>query len=389
MKKVFYFMDWGIFGLRSYIYLLLLLHILNENEYSPLLLVNVVWILAAYFIPMFFWFPQLRMNKEWFILLELLLGGSYYIKSFMQADFLGSVDYLIPSLAIGYLVTKKTAWIAPVLLLLPFVSILFGKITWDLALRSSIDNLLFFFIGIWVNFIASAYHEKNALAKEIDEQNKLLTQYAAEIERMTLLEERNRMSKEMHDTLGHSFISLIMSLDAAIVLLEKKPNIAKEKLISIRELTEQNLDEMRDIVHKMGEEENISLVNQAEKLIDNFREYTGTVVRLTLIGTERTVRFDVRQSIFRVIQEAFTNALKHGKASEIDLKLHFTPLTLHVTIQNNGKSFDKIEYGFGLTTMKNRIEMLGGTFSISALETTGAEIRCEIPLKGDKSYAEY
>ena len=387
MKKVFYFMDWGIFGLRSYNYILLILHILMENEYSPQLRVNVVWLLAALIVPILFWFPQRRMNKEWFILLELLLGGSYYIKSFMQADVLGSVDYLIPSLAIGYLLTRQTAWTMPVLLLLPFASMLFGKVTWELALGSSTDNLLFSFIGIWVSFIASAYHEKNTLAKEIDEQNKLLTQYAAEIERMTLLEERNRMSKELHDTLGHSFISLIMSLDAAIALLDKKPTLAKEKLISLRGLTEQNLDEMRDIVHKIGEEEDISLVNQAERLINNFREYTGTVIRLTLKGTERTIRFDARQSIIRVIQESFTNALKHGKASEIELELHFSASTLCVVIQNNGKPLNKIEYGFGLTTMKNRIEMLGGTFSISTLAITGAEIRCEIPLKGDKLYA--
>ncbi|WP_239618900.1 sensor histidine kinase [Cohnella mopanensis] len=388
MKRVFYMMDWGIFGLRSYYYILLLFHILMGNEYSPQLLLNIVWLLAAFIIPSLFWFPQLRMNKEWFILLELLLGGSYYFKSFMQAVQLGSVDYLIPSLTIGYLLTRKTAWTMPILLLLPFTSMLFGKVTWDLALGSSSDNFLFSFIGIWVNFIAKAYHEKNKLAKEIDEQNKLLTQYAAEIERMTLLEERSRMSKEMHDTLGHSFISLIMSLDAAIALLDKRPNLAKEKLISIRELTEQNLDEMRDIVHKMGEEENISLVNHAERLINNFREYTGTAIRLTLKGTERTIPFDVRQSIIRVIQESFTNALKHGKATEIELSLHFSPSTLRVSIQNNGIPLDKIEYGFGLTTMKNRIEMLGGTFLISALAVTGAEVRCEIPLKGDKLYAE-
>ncbi len=386
MKKVFYIMDWGIFGLRSYNYILLLLHLFMENGYSPQLLVDLVWLSAAFIIPMLFWFPQLRMNKEWFISLELLLGGSYYIKSFMQADQLGSVDYLIPSLTIGYLLTRKTAWTLPVLLLLPFISMLFGKVTWDLALGSSSDNFLFSFIGIWVNFIAKAYHEKNKLAKEVDEQNKLLTQYAAEIERMTLLEERSRMSKEMHDTLGHSFISLIMSLDAAIALLDKKPDLAKEKLISIRGLTEQNLDEMRDIVHKMGEEENISLVSDAERLVNNFQEYTGTVIRLTLEGTEPPLRLDVRQSIIRVIQESFTNALKHGKASEIELNLHFSPSTLRVSIRNNGKPLSKIQYGFGLTTMKDRIEMLGGTFSISALAVTGAEVRCEIPLKGDPLY---
>jgi signal transduction histidine kinase len=388
MKKVFYIMDWGIFGLRSYNYILLLFHILMENEYSPRLLVNIVWLLAAFFIPILFWLPQLRSNKEWFILLELLLGGSYYIKSFMHAVHLGSVDYLIPSLTIGYLLTRRTAWSIPVLLLLPFTSMLFGKVTWDLALGSSSDNFLFSFIGLWVNFIAIAYHDKNKLAKEIDEQNKLLTQYAAEIERMTLLEERSRMSKEMHDTLGHSFISLIMSLDAAIALLDKNPDLAKEKLISIRGLTEQNLDEMRDIVHKMGEEENISLVDHVQRLINNFREYTRTVIRLTQNGTDRVLRSDVQQSIIRVIQESFTNALKHGRATEIELNLHFSPSTLRVTIQNNGKPLGKIEYGFGLTTMKNRIEMLGGTFSISTLAVTGVEVRCEIPLKGGKMDAE-
>ncbi|WP_127569495.1 sensor histidine kinase [Paenibacillus xylaniclasticus] len=385
MKKVFYFMDWGIFGLRSYYYILLLSHILMENEYSP---VSIAWLLAAFIIPILFWFPPIRKSKEWFILLELLLGGSFYFISFMQSEQLGSVDYLIPSLTIGYLLTRKTAWSMPVLLLLPFTSMIFGKVTWILALGSSSDNILFSFIGIWVNYIAKAYHEKNKLAKEIDEQNKLLTQYAAEIERMTLLEERNRMSKEMHDTLGHSFISLIMSLDAAIALLDKNPDLAKDKLIRIRGLTEQNLDKMRDIVHQMGEEENLSLVDHVERLINSFREYTGTAIRFTLNGADRVLRFDVQQSIIRVIQESFTNALKHGKATEIELDLHFYPSTLQVSIRNNGRPLGKIEHGFGLTTMKNRIEMLGGTFSISTLAVTGVEVRCEIPLKGDKSDAE-
>ncbi|MFD3257284.1 sensor histidine kinase [Paenibacillus lentus] len=388
MKKVFFIMDWGIFGLRSYNYILLLFHVLMGNEYSARIFVDIVWLLAALIIPFLFWFPQRRMNKEWFISLELLLGGSYYMKSFMQADHLGSVDYLIPSLIIGYLLTRKTAWTMPVLLVMPFTSMLFGKVTWELALGSSSDNLLFSFIGIWVNFIAKAYHDKNKLAKEIDEQNKLLTQYAAEIERMTLLEERSRMSKEMHDMLGHSFISLIMSLDAAITLLDKNPNLAKDKLIRIRGLTEQNLDEMRDIVHKMGEEENISLVNHVERLVNNFRDYTGTVIRLTLNGTDRVLRFDVQQSILRVIQESFTNALKHGKATEIELGIYFYPSTLRLSIQNNGKPLGKLEHGFGLTTMKNRIERLGGTFSISALAITGVEVRCEVPLKGDTLDAE-
>ena len=109
---------------------------------------------------------------------------------------------------------------------------------------------------MWASFVANAYDQKNKLAAEVEHQNKLLTHYSAEIEKMTLLEERNRMSKELHDTLGHSFISLILSLDASIALMDSKPAEAKDRLIRLRTLAEKNLDEMRNIVHEMGKKRN-------------------------------------------------------------------------------------------------------------------------------------
>ncbi len=107
---------------------------------------------------------------------------------------------------------------------------------------------------MWASFVANEYDQKNKLVAEV-EQNKLLTHYSAEIEKMTLLEERNRMSKELHDTLGHFFTSLSLSLDASIALMDSKPTEAKDQLIRLRALAEKNLDEMRNIVHEMGEVE--------------------------------------------------------------------------------------------------------------------------------------
>ncbi|MNL66327.1 Signal transduction histidine-protein kinase/phosphatase DegS [compost metagenome] len=96
------------------------------------------------------------------------------------------------------------------------------------------------------------------------------------------------------------------------------------------------------------------------------------------------MRFEVQQAIVRVIQESFTNALKHGKASQLDLELRFSESILQLFIRNNGKPIDKLEYGFGLTTMKHRIERLGGSLIVSSEVGTAAitEVRCEIPLKG-------
>lgn len=378
-------MDWGIFALRFYHYILLAARLLVESEFSILTVVNVIWLILAFVIPMLFWFPQRRNNKVWFCILELLLGGSYYVNSVIHPDLTSRADYLLLSLTMGYLLTKQTLWIIPVVALIPFIFQPYLSLPWEQTLSIGTDNLLFCFIGIWASFVANAYYQKNELVTEVEQQNKLLTHYAAEIEKITLLEERNRMSKELHDTLGHSFISLIMSLDASIALMDRKPDEVKDRLIRLRTLAEQNLDDMRNIVHEMGEENGEStFMQQVEALMVSFQEHTGTVLTLKLLGAEQPMRFEVRQVILRVIQESFTNALKHGKATQLHLEFRFAESMLQLSIQNNGKPIDKLEYGFGLTTMKHRVEQLGGSLFVSSEMGTVAvtEVRCEIPLKG-------
>ncbi|WP_258168677.1 sensor histidine kinase [Paenibacillus sp. AR247] len=390
MKKILSFMDWGIFALRLYHYILLLSRVLAVSEFSNRTLLNVIWLSMALVAPLLFWFPGRRMNKVWFCILELLLGGSYYVNSVIHPDLTSKADYLLPSLTIGYLLTKQTLWIIPLLVFIPFSFQSSLKLSWEQTLGIGTDNLLFCFIGMWASSVASAYDQKNKLAAEVEHQNKLLTHYSAEVEKMTLLEERNRMSKELHDTLGHSFISLILSLDASIALMDSKPAEAKDRLIRLRALAENNLEEMRNVVHEMGEEEESSLIRQVESLAARFQEHTGTALTLSLPGTERSIRFEVRQATLRVIQESFTNALKHGKATQLHLELTFSESHLQLSVRNNGTPIDKLDYGFGLTTMKHRVERLGGSLQIASGEGTPVitEVRCEIPLKGVMPHGE-
>ncbi len=111
MKKILSFMDWGIFALRLYHYILLLSRVLAVSEFSNRTLLNVIWLSMALVAPLLFWFPGRRMNKVWFCILELLLGGSYYVNSVIHPDLTSKADYLLPSLTIGYLLTKQTLWV--------------------------------------------------------------------------------------------------------------------------------------------------------------------------------------------------------------------------------------------------------------------------------------
>ncbi|MFK0524028.1 sensor histidine kinase [Paenibacillus illinoisensis] len=384
MRKILSFMDWGIFALRLYHYILLSSRLFTESDMANRTWLNVIWLMAALIVPMIFWFPQRRMNKVWFCIAELLLGGTYYVNSVIHPELTSKADYLLPSLTMGYLLTKQTLWVIPAILFIPFIFQSYLKLPWEQAFSSGTDNVLFCFIGIWASFVAKAYYQKNELVVEVEQQNKLLTHYAAEIEKMTLLEERNRMSKELHDTLGHSFISIIMSLDASIALMDRKPSEVKERLIRLRALAEQNLDEMRNIVHEIGEEEESNLVRQVEAHVASFREHTGIILTLNVLGTEQHTHFEVRQAILRVIQESITNALKHGKATQLNLELQFSEFVLQLIVRNNGKPIEQLEYGFGLTTMKHRVERLGGSMFVSSEvgAETITEVRCEIPLKG-------
>lgn len=385
MKKIVYLMDWGIFGLRSYWYIVYLLQMIRTEESDISFMLTLLWFLAAWFIPYLFWVPQRKAKEEWFCLTEGVLGGIYSVYLVVLTGETTNF-FLIPLLSIGYLISRKIAWLAPVLLLLPYLGSLFQAITFKQASGSVADGLLFFGIGLWVNVIAQAYRRNSQLMKEIETQNKLLTQYAEQIEKITLLEERNRMSKELHDTLGHSYISFILGLDAALALLDKHPHIAKKKLQRLRDLTEQNIDQMRNVVHQMDADEEADLTEQVSHLIESFREYTGTDIQFMQSGSEQGVSNQVRQTVVRMIQEAFTNAVKHGKATQIECKMEYTEHSLRVYIADNGVGIKDITFGFGLTSMKQRIDNLNGQLHVRPSSASGIELFCDIPLKGE-SYA--
>ena len=86
-----------------------------------------------------------------------------------------------------------------------------------------------------------------------------MVQYAKQIESLTLVEERNRMARDLHDTLGHSFISYILGLDAVLYLMDSNPSEAKKKIEELRHYASENLDQIRETIHEIGTETDISV----------------------------------------------------------------------------------------------------------------------------------
>lgn len=215
----------------------------------------------------------------------------------------------------------------------------------------------------------------------IANQNKTLLQYSKQVEQQTLLEERNRMIRDLHDTVGHTFTSSIMGLDASIILLDKSPDKVKEKLINLRKVMDEGLQEVRSNIHAMiDDEDRTPLSKQLERMSVEFSTHTSTLINFEMQGNEVEIPGYKKIVIIRCLQESLTNAKRHGQASQIDILLFFSAQKLNLTVRDNGVGSHDFNFGFGLRSMEERISSLQGNLIFDSKFGHGATIICSMPL---------
>jgi signal transduction histidine kinase len=388
--------DWFIYLLRLFWYVSGLIYFYVHAE-------KLAWISyplfaaiisLAYFIPHLFWNPCYK-NAALYGATELvLIGGiSIYTNIILKID-LGTAIILMSALMAGYLATKQTGlWTIPIfVILLPATRYWSLGISFDLFMQF-IDILIFFGFGISLNIIINSQIKAKRILKEnmkqyelIQEQNKVLEQYAAQIEGLTLLEERNRLARELHDSIGHHFTSVTVGLDAISYMIDINPKQAKQKAEALALVSRKGLNEIRHSIHQIAPSENdVLLSKQLAEIAKKFQEHTGTLVQFQTEGEEPQLSPQMKLTFIRCLQEAFTNAKRHGQATEIGATLSFTENKIMLQIENNGERFETVKHGFGLNAMKNRLEELQGNLDIQSNAENGVVVTCAIPMKGRRS----
>jgi signal transduction histidine kinase len=231
--------------------------------------------------------------------------------------------------------------------------------------------------------------------EELAVANKKLREYALRIENQATLEERNRIAREIHDSLGHSLTALNLQLETGLKLWQSNPTKAKEFLTRAKGLGSTALQEVRDSVSAMrsykdsyGVSHNIqpwqeeSLEKAVIALLRDVKHSTD-VVPLYTINLEYPLANDISIPIYRIIQESLTNICKYAKASEIRLQLFTMSGELHLQVQDNGIGFNPEQNttGFGLQSMRDRAMALGGNLEIETSPDQGCMITVIIPLE--------
>ncbi|TVP57347.1 MAG: sensor histidine kinase [Nodularia sp. (in: Bacteria)] len=242
-----------------------------------------------------------------------------------------------------------------------------------------IFGLSLIFILLLMNAVISERQSREKLAVA----NEKLRQYTLRIENQATLEERNRIAREIHDSLGHSLTALNLQLETALKLWQSNPAKAQIFLARAKELGSKSLNDVRHSVSTMRYNplQDQTLEQAIAILLQDFQRSNG-ISAICLIDLAYSLSSDVIISIYRIIQESLTNISKYAGASEVKLEITTTKGRFRLIIQDNGKGFDLMQNttGFGLQSMRDRTLALGGEFKINSHPGDGCQIIVDIPL---------
>ena len=223
--------------------------------------------------------------------------------------------------------------------------------------------------------------EINSLNERLQAANKELENYAAESEKLAQTRERNRLAREIHDTLGHTLTGIIAGIDAASAVADVSPEMLKRYLSLVSDVARQGMTDVRRSVNELRPDalEQRDLLAAIHKMISQMS--AASKANITLDNSAGRLSFgeDEEEVIYRIIQESITNSIRHGKADTIKIWMTREYNVVTITIKDNGVGAPHIEMGFGLTHMKERLDMLGGKIHVDGSD--GFCVVAEIPIR--------
>src|SRR5713101_74138 len=318
---------------------------------------------------------------QWDWLLYLVMISIYFMAlSLRVAVISGILLYLLLALNLGFLNNWDWSHLYISLLSL-FPAFVFV----------AVFSLMFRILDIQKEHAEGLLHQLEGSNAELEEAHKQLQSYANEVEELTIVRERTRMAREIHDTLGHYLSILTIQLETISKLQERDPARAAIEVAEARRVASQSMQEVRNAIAALRPTSiaTLSLTQAITQLGKEF-EQSATEVELTLdLDTQLPpISPDLQVALYRAAQEALTNVRRHAHASKVLVRLRYEDDLLELVVLDNGSGastseLDNQHGGFGLIGLQERIELLGGQVTYGPAEPTGYRvcIRIHIPFK--------
>lgn len=208
-------------------------------------------------------------------------------------------------------------------------------------------------------------------------------------------EERKRIAREIHDGLAQTMANVVLRTEIAERMLTKQQAISavKEELSDLKSQVRDGIEEVRKIIFNLRPMalDDLGLVPTLRKFVQDYEEKTKILTKFEMVGKEFRLPSGMEAAVYRLVQEAFSNVMKHAQATHVVLELTFQKSMVKITVTDNGTGFlkeridRKIESGshFGLVGMRERVELLEGRMDIQSTIGVGTKLSMVIPIKSE------
>lgn len=197
--------------------------------------------------------------------------------------------------------------------------------------------------------------------------------------------ERARLARQMHDGPAQALSNFILQTEIAMRLFDMDQTKAKDELANVKATASLTFQKVRDFIFDLRPMmlDDLGLVPTINRYIETYKEQTGIDVKLVSTGLEQRFESYLEVMTFRAVQELLSNIARYSQASQVKIQIDSTEANIKVNLEDNGKGFDiekeQAKSGMGLRIIKDRVEMLGGTFEIHTAIGQGTHILFHVP----------
>lgn len=364
--------------MMAVLFVLLLAYIVTPNPEQRLILLGGFGLYFVLAVFRHFYLSRLG-NNLWQWVFPYLEGAVVYYFTFIDSGNAGLSIFILVAWDIALDYKYSYGVVYSIVMYLAYMSIYVAGLP-----HPSLGSIILVVAIAAVQFIL--YIGIAFLAKGYSLQSKKLRQTTAELhakmismEEMTVLKERNRIALEIHNTVGHQLTTALVQIEAAQMLMEKDPEESKRRLGIIKEQVRTGLKEIRQAIHAIkAENEYNDFADTVHRLLEQVRD-TKISVECSLDDIEEGKLF-LKKTLYHVILESITNAIKHGQCRKIKVFLTKEAGLITLSCFNDGVIPQNIQYGYGLTQMKEQLKTLGGSLTMRVGEDGWFGLVAEVPI---------
>jgi len=255
-----------------------------------------------------------------------------------------------------------------------------GRLFHDVGLQMAVSLLFSVLLGLWISRIVRESRERAELIAELESARDEL---AAANHTRGVMAERERMAREIHDTLAQGFASIVMLAQAATAEARRNPAAAQRRLAAIEDVARENLSEARALVATFAPLDlgSTTLRDAVRRLAERFSRETGLSVDVDIPDLVSGLSRDQEVVLLRAAQEALTNVRRHADARHVRIRLLAGQGAAQVEIVDDGVGFSPAEPtgGFGLEGMRGRVAEVGGQLDVRSSPGAGTQVVVHVP----------